>query len=56
MKMSLAVRRQADATAAGAAELARALAVGEVEQPGVWPAEAARRESRPRENVREAHP
>jgi saccharopine dehydrogenase-like NADP-dependent oxidoreductase len=36
MKMSLAGRHQADATAAGAAEFARALAAGEVEQPGVW--------------------
>ena len=36
MKMSLAGRHQADATAASAAEFARALAAGEVEQPGVW--------------------
>jgi hypothetical protein len=36
MKMTLAGRHQADATAAGAAELARALAAGEVEQAGVW--------------------
>jgi len=36
MTMSLAGRRQADATAAGAAELARALATGEVERAGVW--------------------
>jgi saccharopine dehydrogenase-like NADP-dependent oxidoreductase len=36
MKMSLAGRHQADATAASAAEFARALAVGEVERPGVW--------------------
>jgi len=36
MKMSLAGRCQADATAASAAEFARALAAGEVEQPGVW--------------------
>jgi saccharopine dehydrogenase-like NADP-dependent oxidoreductase len=36
MKMSLTGRHQADATAAGAAELARALAAGEVEQAGVW--------------------
>jgi saccharopine dehydrogenase-like NADP-dependent oxidoreductase len=36
MKMSLAGRHQADPTAAGAAELARALAAGEVEQAGVW--------------------
>ena len=34
--MSLAGRHQADATAAGAAEIARALAAGEVEQAGVW--------------------
>lgn len=36
MKMSLAGRHQADATGASAAEFARALAAGEVEQPGVW--------------------
>jgi len=36
MTMSLAGRHQADATAAGAAELARALAAGEVERAGVW--------------------
>lgn len=36
MKMSLCGRHQADATAAGAAEIARALAAGEVEQAGVW--------------------
>ena len=36
MRMSLAGRRQADVTAAGAAEIARALAAGEVEQAGVW--------------------
>jgi saccharopine dehydrogenase (NAD+, L-lysine-forming) len=36
MKMSLAGRHQADVTAAGAAEIARALAAGEVEQAGVW--------------------
>jgi saccharopine dehydrogenase-like NADP-dependent oxidoreductase len=36
MQMSLAGRHQADATAAGAAELARVLAANEVEQPGVW--------------------
>jgi saccharopine dehydrogenase-like NADP-dependent oxidoreductase len=36
MKMSLAGRHQADVTAAGAAEIARALAEGEVEQAGVW--------------------
>jgi saccharopine dehydrogenase (NAD+, L-lysine-forming) len=36
MKMSLAGQRQADATAAGAAELARALAAGEIDQAGVW--------------------
>jgi len=35
-RMSLAGRRQADATAAGAAEFARALAAGEVDRPGVW--------------------
>lgn len=34
--MSLAARHQADATAAGAAELARALAAGEVDRPGIW--------------------
>jgi saccharopine dehydrogenase (NAD+, L-lysine-forming) len=34
--MSLVGRRQADATAAGAAELARALVAGEVAQSGVW--------------------
>lgn len=36
MTMSLAGRHQADATVAGAAELARALAAGEVERAGVW--------------------
>jgi saccharopine dehydrogenase-like NADP-dependent oxidoreductase len=36
LKMSLAGRHQADATGASAAEFARALAAGEVEQPGVW--------------------
>lgn len=36
MTMSFAGRNQADATAAGAAEVARALAEGEVAQPGVW--------------------
>ena len=36
MKMSLAGRHQADVTAAGAAEIVRALAAGEVEQAGVW--------------------
>jgi hypothetical protein len=36
MKMSLSGRTQADATAAGAAEFVRALASGEIEQPGVW--------------------
>lgn len=34
--MSLAGRHQADATAAGAAEIARAFADGEVTQSGVW--------------------
>lgn len=34
--MSLTGRRQADATAAGAGELARLLAAGEVSEPGVW--------------------
>jgi len=38
-RMSLAGRHQADATAAGAAEFARALAAGEVDRPGVWLAE-----------------
>jgi saccharopine dehydrogenase-like NADP-dependent oxidoreductase len=41
MKMSLAGRGQADVTAASAAEFARALAVGEVEHPGVWLPEEA---------------
>lgn len=36
MKMSLSGRTQADATAAGAAEFVRALASGEIKQPGVW--------------------
>jgi len=36
MSMSLAGQRQADVTAAGAAELARALASGEVSGAGVW--------------------
>ncbi len=36
LRMSLAGRRQANATAAGAAEFVRALAAGEIEQPGVW--------------------
>ena len=36
MKMSVVGRHQADATGASAAEFARALAAGEVEQPGVW--------------------
>ena len=36
MRMSLAGRHQADATAAGAAELARALVRDEVREPGVW--------------------
>lgn len=36
LKMSLAGRHQADATAAGAAEIARALAAGEVQRAGVW--------------------
>lgn len=36
MKMSLAGWHQADATGASAAEFARALAAGEVDQPGVW--------------------
>ncbi len=36
LKMSLAGRHQADATAAGAADFARALATGEVDQAGVW--------------------
>lgn len=36
MQMSLSGRHQADATAAGAAELARALARGEVSDVGVW--------------------
>ena len=36
MKMSLAGRHQADATAAGAVLVAGALAGGDVEQPGVW--------------------
>jgi saccharopine dehydrogenase (NAD+, L-lysine-forming) len=36
MKMSLTGRHQADATAAGAAEIARALASGEVAEAGVW--------------------
>jgi saccharopine dehydrogenase (NAD+, L-lysine forming) len=36
MRMTLAGRHQADATAAGAAELGRVLATGEVEQAGVW--------------------
>lgn len=36
LRMSLAGRHQADATAAGAAEFARALANGEVAQAGVW--------------------
>jgi saccharopine dehydrogenase (NAD+, L-lysine-forming) len=35
-RMSLAGRHQADASAAGAAEVARALAIGEMEQAGVW--------------------
>lgn len=36
MRMSLAGRRQASATAAGAVEIVRALADGGVSQPGVW--------------------
>jgi hypothetical protein len=36
MTMSLLGRRQADATAAGAAELARMLAAREVAEAGVW--------------------
>lgn len=36
LSMSLSGRHQADATAAGAAELARALAAGEVDRAGVW--------------------
>ena len=36
MKMRIAGRHQADATAAGAAEIARALAAGEVDRAGVW--------------------
>ena len=36
MSISLSGRHQADATAAGAAELARALAAGEVAEAGVW--------------------
>lgn len=36
MKMSLSGRHQADATADAAAELARALAAGEMQRPGVW--------------------
>jgi saccharopine dehydrogenase (NAD+, L-lysine-forming) len=36
MRMRLIGRRQADATAAGAAEIARALAAGEVNHAGVW--------------------
>jgi len=36
LRMSLAGRHQADVTAAGAAELVRALATGEVGEAGVW--------------------
>jgi saccharopine dehydrogenase (NAD+, L-lysine-forming) len=36
MKMRLAGRHQADVTAASAAEIARALAAGEVDQAGLW--------------------
>lgn len=36
VQMSLAGRHQADATAAGAAEIARVLAAGEVTEAGVW--------------------
>src|SRR5205823_5972343 len=36
MRMGLVGRHQADATAAGAAELARQLAAGEVSNAGVW--------------------
>jgi saccharopine dehydrogenase-like NADP-dependent oxidoreductase len=36
MTMRLSGRHQADVTAAGAAEIARMLAAGEVEQPGLW--------------------
>jgi saccharopine dehydrogenase (NAD+, L-lysine forming) len=36
MSMSLAGRHQADVTAAGASEFARALAVGELSEAGVW--------------------
>lgn len=36
MRMSLAGRHQADATAAGTAELARALAAGDIGDAGVW--------------------
>jgi saccharopine dehydrogenase-like NADP-dependent oxidoreductase len=36
MTMTLADRHQADVTAAGAAEIARTLAAGEVERTGVW--------------------
>jgi hypothetical protein len=36
MKMTLAGRQQAEATAAGAAELVRALAACEIDRAGVW--------------------